>query len=142
MLIGQTNRFAMAVRQRLGLTLLSAAINWAYGVDHMLRGKLSARRNHGLASGQPSNLADDLTALGQNGRSSSTMNRPINAASAEQRRVGRVHDRLGGFFDDVARPVNLDDFLTAQQKSHKEVLSCQFSVKTFRVMLRPMSELS
>src|SRR5579864_1537927 len=82
MLIGQTNRFAMAVRQRLGLALLSAAIDWAHGVDHMLRGKSPARCNHGLPSGQPSDLADDLPALGENGRSSSAMNCPIHAAFA------------------------------------------------------------
>src|SRR5580704_17823132 len=78
MLIGQTNRFAMAVRQRSGLALISAAIDGPNGVDHMLRGKFSARRNHGLPCRRPSDLADDLPALGQNGWSSSAMNCPIN----------------------------------------------------------------
>jgi uncharacterized protein (DUF1810 family) len=44
----------------------------------------------------------------------------IDTASAEQGRIRRIDDGVSRLLGDVARPVDLNDFLIAQQKSHKK----------------------
>ena len=94
MLICETDRFSMATRQYPRLALFAIAIKRPDGVNHKLRIKISARCHHRLARRQSANLADDLSALGKDGRTSRVMDCSIHSASSEQGRVRSVHNRV------------------------------------------------
>jgi len=106
----------MAARQRFRFVSLAISVDRTDGVDHVFRGKPSARRDHGLSGWQPSNLTYDLPALGQDGRSARSMNSAVNSAPAKQRGIRRIHDRIGGRFGDVGWTLNLDGLLISQQQ--------------------------
>jgi hypothetical protein len=73
-------------------------------VDHPAGGEPPGCRRDGLARGQPSPVAagPQVPALGQDLRAALAVDRAVDAAAAEQRRVGRVHDRVDAFLGDVA----------------------------------------
>lgn len=75
----------MAARQLFGFSVFSAAIDWADRVDHIFCGEVSAGCEDGLACGQVSNFADDLSAFGEDRRSAGAMNGAIDSASPQKR---------------------------------------------------------
>ena len=85
MLVGQANALAMTTRQLFRLSMFSAAIDRANGVDHVLCGKASAGSDHGLSGGQASNLAHNLPAFSEDRRTARVVNGVIDSASAQKR---------------------------------------------------------
>src|SRR5579884_1156832 len=99
----QAQRIAIAIGQRLGLATVAAAPNRTHGVND------KARR-------QPITLCDfcfarptaaKRPAFLEQFRAGGAMNRAVNAAAAEQRRISCVHDAVGSNFGNVS-PNNLD----------------------------------
>ncbi len=122
MLVGKTYRLAVTIRQRLGFTTLTAAIDGAHCVDYMFCCQPSACSDDRLPGGQRSDLADDLTALGEDCRSPGAMDRSVDSASAQKRRIRRIHHRVGGLFCDVGRTVDFNSFAAIEQKPNCEGL--------------------
>ena len=104
----------MTTGQRFSLAVLAPTINRTHGVNHVLCREPSARRDHGFSGRQSSNLAHDLTALGENGRAAGTMDRTVNSAAAEKRRIRRIHNRVRDFLGDIGRTVNFDSLAALQ----------------------------
>src|SRR5438132_12679525 len=103
------------------------AVNRTDCVNDVKRGQLSARRDDRFAGRQSlrKTRAANLATCFQNLRASRMMNRAVNSATAEQRRIRRVHDRLDVLSCDVAN----DDVPTTVEK-----MSC--SLFLIRVHLR------
>src|ERR1700733_16036670 len=120
MLICETDRFSMATRQYPRLALFAVAIKRPDGVNHKLRIKISARCHPRLARMQSANLADDLSALGKDGRTSRVMDCSIHSASSKQGRVRSVHNRVSRLFGDIRRSFDRDNLPVIQQKPHRK----------------------
>src|SRR5580692_8993638 len=116
--ISKANGFAVTACQRIGLALFSAAVHGADRMDHVLCPKVAAGCDHGPAGGQAADLADDLAAFREDGGASSAVDGAVDATSAEQRRIGGVDDRVGGFLRDVGRPNDLDNLFGVEEKPH------------------------
>jgi hypothetical protein len=71
-------------------------------VDYIFCFQICAGSGYSLSWRQRAALLADFLALCQKNWPGSTMNRSIHAASAQQPRIGGVHDRIGGFFSDIA----------------------------------------
>jgi len=81
-LISQPNGFAMTARQLFGFSVVSATIDRTNGMDHMLCRQASAGSDDGFPWGQASNLAHDLPAFGEHGRSAGPVNGSIHSSTA------------------------------------------------------------
>jgi hypothetical protein len=90
-------------------------------MDHEFRRHTAPSGDHGFAGGKRTDFLYDAAALGQDGWTSSIMNGAVDAASAEQGRVGGVDDGLGGFFRDVGRAVEFDGLLIREGQAGCEV---------------------
>src|ERR1019366_7313896 len=101
-LIGDANRLAMATGQRFRLTLLAAAPERADGMDDVARRQASGGCCDCLSGGKAANAIHNLPAGLQDRRPSCAMDGPVHTTSAEQGRVGGVHDGVGLFAGDVA----------------------------------------
>ena len=101
-LIGNADRLAMAASQRLGFAAIASTPERPHGMDYMPRSELTTAGRHRFACRQPTNSIDYLPAFVQNRRTSRAMDRAVDSASAEQRRIGRIHDRIGLFARDIA----------------------------------------
>src|SRR5271167_3099268 len=55
------------------------------------------------------------------------MDREIHATSTKQGRIGRIHNGVGNFFDDVSRPVNLHRLSTLKHEA--DCVTCHGSVQ-------------
>ena len=96
-LIGDLESTAVAGGEELGLALIPAAPDRPDGVDHVPRREIAGRRGLGVTRG----AAAEAAALLENRRAAGTVDRPVDAAAAEQRLVGRVHDRVDVLLRDV-----------------------------------------
>ena len=77
-----------------------------HGVDHPPGGEPSGGRGHGLAGWEAVGVAagPQGAALGEDLGAAGPVDGAVDAAPAEQRRVGGVHDRVDGLGRDVALP--------------------------------------
>jgi len=75
----------MTTGQFLGFAFISTVINRAHCVNDVLRSQPSAGRDDSLSRGQDTNLAHNLTALGEYGGSAGAMNGSIDSATAQER---------------------------------------------------------
>lgn len=119
MLVGDPDRLPMAARQSLRFAVSSAAINRPYRMNYVFCRKPPASRHDCLSGRKSSNLADDRAAFRENRRPPGVVNRAIDAPTAEQRRIGRVHNSISRFFSDIRRAMNLDALAFANQEPHK-----------------------
>src|SRR5438067_407439 len=87
---GQGEGVAVAVGEQVVFVATAAGPDGADGVDHELCRKVVALGEAGFAGG----AAADLAAFFQELRPRRAMDGAIDATAAEQRRVGRVHDRV------------------------------------------------
>jgi hypothetical protein len=74
-------------------------------VNHVLRRQVSAGRDHGFTSWQSIRMGcfANLFTLGEDLRAADSMDRAIDTAAAEQRRVGGVYDGVDVVCGYVAR---------------------------------------
>lgn len=90
-----------------GIFAMAAAVpDRADGVDHMARRQTVAAGDLGIAGG----AAAERFTFGEQFTTGCTMDRAIDAAAAEQRRIGGVDDRVDGERGDVG-----DDDLTGRR---------------------------
>ena len=99
--VGLLQRSPVARRQQLRLAGLPALPHGTDGVDHPAGGQAKARGRLGVAGGTSAECAAGVEQLGSGG----SVDRPVDAAAAEQRVVRRVDDGVGRLDRDVA----LDD---------------------------------
>jgi hypothetical protein len=78
------------------------AIDRTHRVKNKLRGKRPGAGGHGTPGGTSARILANFIQLAHYGRSARAMNRPVDAASAAQARISRVHDRVNGDPGDVA----------------------------------------
>jgi len=97
--------------------MLATAIDWTDRVNDVPGAELTAAGDDRLSGGQPSHLAHDLPALGENGWSSGVMNRTIDSAPAQKRGIGGIHDRVRSFLCDVRGAVNFDRLAALEHES-------------------------
>jgi hypothetical protein len=64
--------------------MFASAVDGSDRVDYVPGREPSARSDNRFTCGQGSNLVHDLTAFGEDGGTSSTMNRTVHAASTQQ----------------------------------------------------------
>jgi hypothetical protein len=96
------NAIAVAAFQYLRLIFLAALPDWPNGMDDITNFEIAGSRGHGMAGCKTASLIVDLAAFFKKSRTGSAMNCPINAAAAEQGRVGGIHNRVSGFVNDIA----------------------------------------
>jgi hypothetical protein len=114
-------------------------------VDHISRRELAGTSHHRLAGRQAADALNNSPALFQNSRASRAMNRSIHAASAQQRGVGGIHDRVGFLARDVTRsgdnqrPLanrNAKHFRTAAHSHPAETASAHFAHRIANLNVR------
>ena len=98
--------------------MVAVAKNRPHSVNHVLRAKISSGGNNGVSRRKPTDLADDCPAFFKNDWTSGTMDRAIDAASAEQRRIGCIHDGVACFFRNVSGTDDLEDLCMVQNDAH------------------------
>jgi len=130
-LVGKLDRFAVAIRESLGLTWSAPTVNRADGVDHVLYRQVPTRCDDRLPFRKFSDSPDDLPAFGEDGWPTGAMNRAIHTTPAKKRGIGSIHDRIGRFYCDVGRTADLDRLAAIEQKPdcearHASVQSAHF----------------
>src|SRR3954453_2368821 len=80
--------WAIARGEQIALAVMTALPDRSNRMDHMPRRQTVALGDFGVSGG----AAVELTAYGQQFRPSSSMDRAVDTATAQQRRVGRVDD--------------------------------------------------
>ena len=98
MLSRQSKTIPITARQQFILAVLAIAPNRANSVNDPARGKIVAFGDLRLAR----RAAIQSTALFQELRACRTVNRAIDSAAAQQRRVGGIHDGIHFLIRDVA----------------------------------------
>jgi len=89
---------AVGAREQIRLPVPAVAVDRADGVDDEAGRQPPAARQLGVAGG----AAAELAALGQDRGSAGAVDRAVDPAAAQQRRVGRIDDRVGRLRGDVA----------------------------------------
>src|SRR5437588_12839797 len=111
----------MTTCQLFSFSVLSAAIDRTNRVDDVLCGQTPASSNDGLSSGQASDLAHKLLALGEYGRAAGAVNGAIHTAPTQKRGVCRIHDGVAVFTGNVGWPLELDRPSTVQHDPNCEI---------------------
>ena len=93
----------MATREGLGFVVKPTAPDRTDGVDDVFRRHSSRWSGNCVACRQSTLAGDDLFAGLQNRGASGAMDGAVNAASAEEGRVGGIHDGVASLAGDVAR---------------------------------------
>src|ERR1035438_465120 len=93
----------MATGKRFWLTLLAPAPDRTDGVDDVARRQASRGSCDCLSGGKTADAPDNLPAGIEDRWASGAMDGAIHTATAEQGRVGGVHDGIGLLASDVAR---------------------------------------
>jgi len=75
----------MTTRQFFSFAIVSPAIDRPDSMDHMSCGQPSPCSDHSLSRWQASNLAYNLPAFGEDGRSADPVNGAIHSTSAQKR---------------------------------------------------------
>lgn len=101
-------RILITRAQELGLLTIVTAVDWPNGVNDMSRRQISASGDHRLASRESPWILcfSDLLAGLQNRWTTGAMNCAINAATAQQSRVGCVYDCINCQVRDVSNDDN------------------------------------
>src|SRR5258708_27580937 len=131
MLVGKANRIAMAAGQRFSFIPISAAINRAYRMDHILCRQISACCDDRFPRRQAANLVYNLPAFGKYCRSAGLVNSAIDSATAEQRRVRGIDDCARCFVSDIGRTVELNGLAMLQQEANCEVVHVRIQADHF-----------
>jgi len=84
--------------QELGLVRIAALPDRSDGMDHVFRRQVAGCRRLRVAG----RAAAEEPRLGENRGAAGSVDRPVDAASSEERRVRRVHDCVRGLHRDVA----------------------------------------
>ena len=114
---------SIAAREQFILTVVAAVPDRADSVNDPFGGEFVAARDFGLAGG----AAAERTAFRQQFRAGGAMNGAIHPAAAEQRRVGRIHNRVHALLRDVA--LNQGDATENRQVGHGLFLN---TIRLFR----------
>jgi hypothetical protein len=122
--IGDAKAFTITTGESLR-GILVVPVNRTNSVDDVLCGEPSARRDNGSAGWKMTDLGDDSPAFHQNRRPSGTMDRAIDTAATQQRRIRRVHNGVGSLFGYVGRTVKFYHLFRGgfrvQEKTQSEV---------------------
>src|ERR1051325_4016419 len=104
MLRGQLERSAVTRRQQLRLLPGMSSVVWSNCMDDMLGWKISRGSDDRFAGRQPVRIlcSTNLTTGFENRRPTRAVDGAVYSASAQQRRVGRVNDRIDVVAGDVA----------------------------------------
>src|SRR6204780_3762332 len=121
----------MATCQLLGFSVLSAAIDRPNRMDHVFRGEASAGSDDGFSSGQVSDFAHNFPALGEDGRPPRPVNGAIDSASAQKRRIRRIHDRVGHLLSNIGGTDEFESSRAVQQDPNCEVLHARIQTDHF-----------
>src|SRR5262245_38597018 len=76
--------------------------NRPYRVDDESCRQISGGRDHRFPGLATTLAGNDLSAIVENGRPSRPMNGAIDTATTQQGRIGRIDDRIDGYFSDVS----------------------------------------
>lgn len=108
MLRRKGQRILVTSSQELGLLTIVMTIDWTNSVNDMSRRQISTSGDHRLAGRQSLRILcfPDLLAGRQNRWTTGAMNRAINATTAQQSRVGCVHDCIDVQMCDVSNDDN------------------------------------
>src|ERR1019366_7829594 len=110
LIVGCAYGLTVATGKRFGFVLPASSIDRAYGVNYIFCGQSSTSGDDGFAGGESAGLhsCHDALALLEDRGAACTVNRSIDAASAEQRGVGGVDDGLGRLLSDVGGSVEFE----------------------------------
>src|SRR5271165_3428643 len=108
-LIRDADGFAMATGQRLGFATVTPAPERADGVNDILRDQPAGGRGNRLSRGKATDAPNNLFAGFENRGASGAMDCAVHTSSAQQRRVGGVHDGVGLLASDISRACDQED---------------------------------
>lgn len=119
--VGEAEGFAIATGEGCGfVACASAIIDGTHGVDNIFCSEAASGGEDGLAGGETVDFGDDALALFEDGRTAGTMDGAIDAASAEEGRIGGVDDGFGGLFGDVGGAVEFEGLVVGESEFGEE----------------------
>lgn len=95
--IREQKRIRISTAQQLRI-LCSTAIDRRNRMNHVARRQIARTRDHGLTRRAAANAATFL----HDRRTTGAVNRAVDAASARERRIGCIHDRIRSNARDIA----------------------------------------
>jgi len=120
-LVSEANRLTMAACQGRSFAAITTAIDRADCMNDVFGGQPSSFGDYRLPGRQAPDLADDFPALGKDRGAPGAMDGTIHSATAKQRRIGGIHDGVGGFFGDVGGTVEFDGPAGFEDETHNVI---------------------
>src|SRR5258706_1376347 len=121
----------MTTRQLFCLSVFSIAVNRTFRLAGVLCRHTAACSDDGLSSRKAADLAHDLPAFGEYGRSATAVNRAIYSASAQQGGVRGIHHCIGRLPGNVGRTLELDRLVSLEYESNCKIVHARIQTDHF-----------